>query len=134
MKSLTILCLASINLFHYASAQYKLEIEIVDLISDNGPVMLELFDADHKLLSQKKTSIQNRKSTVTIENLKPGKYAVRYFHDENSNGKLDTKMFGMPTEGYGFSNNAYGTFGPKPFEEWLVDVSKDTRIVLKTKN
>jgi uncharacterized protein (DUF2141 family) len=41
---------------------------------------------------------------------------------------------GIPKEGYGFSNDAYGTFGPKPFEEWLVDVSKDTKIVLKTKN
>ena len=27
-------------------------------------------------------------------------------HDENMNGKLDTNRFGVPSEGYGFSNRA----------------------------
>ena len=26
-------------------------------------------------------------------------------HDENGNDKLDSNFMGMPTEGYGFSNN-----------------------------
>jgi uncharacterized protein (DUF2141 family) len=33
------------------------------------------------------------------------------FHDENDNGVLDKGAFGIPTEGYGFSNNAKGFFG-----------------------
>jgi uncharacterized protein (DUF2141 family) len=27
-------------------------------------------------------------------------------HDENRNGELDTNMFGIPKEGYGFSSGA----------------------------
>ncbi len=33
------------------------------------------------------------------------------------NGNLETNRLGIPTEGYGFSNNAYGMFGPKPFKD-----------------
>ncbi|MCP1335524.1 DUF2141 domain-containing protein [Hyphomicrobiales bacterium FT118] len=40
--------------------------------------------------------------------LPPGEYAVIVFHDENDNGLLDTGIFGVPVEGYGFSNNAEG--------------------------
>ena len=42
---------------------------------------------------------------VTFEDLPPGRYAVQVLHDANDNGKLDTNIVGMPTEGYGFSNN-----------------------------
>lgn len=42
---------------------------------------------------------------ATFRDLAPGHYAVLVTHDENGNGKLDTNLVGMPTEGYGFSNN-----------------------------
>jgi uncharacterized protein (DUF2141 family) len=29
-------------------------------------------------------------------------YAIAVIHDENRNGELDTNMFGIPKEGYGF--------------------------------
>ena len=35
----------------------------------------------------------------------PGTYAVGVLHDENRNGRIDTGLFGIPTEGYGVSNN-----------------------------
>ncbi len=43
--------------------------------------------------------------TLNFADLAPGSYALRVMHDENGNGKLDTNVVGMPTEGYGFSNN-----------------------------
>jgi uncharacterized protein (DUF2141 family) len=33
-------------------------------------------------------------------------------HNIDGDGKLNKNMFGMPTEPYGFSNNARGSFGP----------------------
>ncbi|GEA12408.1 DUF2141 domain-containing protein [Alteromonas sp. KUL49] len=47
----------------------------------------------------------------------PGEYALRYFHDENDNGQMETNMFGIPTEGYGFSNNAQPNFGPASYSQ-----------------
>jgi uncharacterized protein (DUF2141 family) len=40
---------------------------------------------------------------------RPGTYAVAVYHDENDNGKFDRSWTGLPTEGFGVSNN------PKPF-------------------
>jgi uncharacterized protein (DUF2141 family) len=47
----------------------------------------------------------------------PGTYAVSVFHDENSNGKLDTNLMGIPREGVGASNGARGHFGPPKFDD-----------------
>ena len=117
----------------YAKAQNKLTIEIINLRSDKGFVSLELFDSNHKSLLGKKGTILNKRCTIIIDNLKPSKYAVRYIHDEKSNDKLDTNWMGIPSEGYGFSNNAYGNFGPYSFDKWLFNVNGDTKIILITK-
>jgi uncharacterized protein (DUF2141 family) len=46
-----------------------------------------------------------------------GTYAVKVFHDENGNGKVDKNSLGMPREQYGFSNNARGSFGPPDYDK-----------------
>lgn len=46
--------------------------------------------------------------TVVIVGLKPGRYAVIAFHDANDDGKLGQSPWGVPTEAYGFSNDARG--------------------------
>ncbi|MYE01735.1 MAG: DUF2141 domain-containing protein, partial [Alphaproteobacteria bacterium] len=49
---------------------------------------------------------------LVFAGLAPGEYAIAAFHDEDRDGDLDTNLLGMPTEGYGFSNEARGAFGP----------------------
>ncbi len=59
-------------------------------------------------------------------NVPEGKYAIITFQDENSNGKLDKNIFGVPKERYGFSNNVFGPHGSKPaFSEALFDVGEN---------
>jgi uncharacterized protein (DUF2141 family) len=53
-------------------------------------------------------------STVFTQ-LAPGRYAVVVIHDENDNGRLDKNALGMPTEGYGFGNNARGLLSAPSF-------------------
>lgn len=57
------------------------------------------------------------KVTVVLKNLPQGPLALSIYQDANGNGKLDTNAMGMPTEPYGFSNNAFGQFGPPKFEQ-----------------
>lgn len=40
-----------------------------------------------------------------FKDVPPGTYAMTVIHDENDNGKLDRNLLGIPTEGYGVSNN-----------------------------
>jgi len=133
MKITTYLFVAFV-LCKSAQAQVKLDIKIADLKNDNGIVRVELLDANHTSLLKKTSSIQKGQASLVFDNLQPGKYAVQYYHDENLNDKLDTNLIRIPTEGYGFSNDAYSMFGPKSFDQWLVEVSKDVAITLKTKN
>lgn len=49
---------------------------------------------------------------IEISGLAPGRYGIMAFHDKNSDGRLNTLPIGLPTEPYGFSNNARGRFGP----------------------
>lgn len=58
--------------------------------------------------------------------LPPGKYAVSCFHDVNGNGKLDTNLVGIPSEPYGFSNNARPRFRPPYWSEASFSVSGGT--------
>ena len=53
---------------------------------------------------------------LVFAGLAPGDYAVAAFHDEDRDGDLDTNLLGIPTEGYGFSNDARGMFGPPGFD------------------
>ncbi len=68
--------------------------------------------------------------TVQITGFPPGRYAINGFHDQNDNGKLDTNVLGIPTEGYGFGNGADASFGPPKFEAASVDVIDTARIRL----
>jgi len=117
----------------YVRSQHTLDIEIINLRNETGLIMLQLFDENHNLVQEEKGIINDERSYITIKNLKPAKYAIRYFHDENMNGILETNKTGKPVEGYGFSNDAYGAFGPKPFKEWLFEINNDKRILLRTK-
>ncbi len=47
-------------------------------------------------------------------NVSAGIYAIAVMHDENGNRKLDKNFLGVPTEGYGISNNkTYAMSSPK---------------------
>ena len=62
--------------------------------------------------------------SIIFTQLPPGRYAVIAFHDENDNGLLDANVFGVPTEGYGFSNNAQGFLGAPSFDAAAVTIGQ----------
>lgn len=112
-------------------SQYKLEIEVTGLKNNNGKIMLQLFDKDRKVIKEEMRIIKDNKCFIVFEDITGGKYALRYYHDENQNGKMETNSFGKPTEGYGFSNNVIGKFGPPSYEKWLFNVNSNIKMVLK---
>lgn len=54
---------------------------------------------------------------IDFTNLKPGWYAIAVFQDLNHNDTLDRKIFGIPAEPFGFSNNALARFRPPWFKD-----------------
>ena len=67
--------------------------------------------------------------SVTFTNLPLGNYAIAAIHDSNSDGKLNTNPLGVPSEGFGFSNNPPLRFGPASFSDSQVFVSGAKTVV-----
>lgn len=126
-----ILAAAMSFIFFTVFSQNRLEIKLEEFRNDKGFLMLQLLNEDQQVLNEAQERIRNNECLVIFENLKTGTYAVRYFHDENESGKLDTNLLGKPVEGYGFSNNVFAKFGPPSFDKWLFTLNEDKKIVLK---
>lgn len=85
---------------------------------------------DHKNPFIGKTiSIINNQAVASIEDIPFGEYAVKVFHDVDDNNKLNTNFLGMPTEDYGFSNDARGTFGPPSWKDAKFSFYKDSLLI-----
>jgi uncharacterized protein (DUF2141 family) len=116
-----------------ASARPKstITVRVSGLRNDKGLVFVALFDSERafdakKALMGGQTRPSNGSAVVVLENVVPGRYAVSFIHDENENKKLDTNFLGIPTEGFGFSRDAMGTFGPPGFDDTAVNVLAGT--------
>lgn len=131
MQKLLIALIVFLVVSDHAKSQCRLDIEISEFKNSTGAFMLQLFDVNQKVIAQEKGTIKDQKCTVTFKELNPGKYGIRFFHDENLSGEMETNLLGKPLEGYGFSNNVTGKFGPPPFEKWLFEIREDKKIILK---
>ncbi|MDX5405309.1 MAG: DUF2141 domain-containing protein, partial [Bacteroidota bacterium] len=99
-----------------------------------GHLMIELADAEGQTVLQKNHIIKEKGTQrVVFEELKEGTYTNRAYWDENSNGKLDKGFFGEPTEKYGFSNDARGTFGPPDLQDQRFKVVGLTKTSIRLK-
>lgn len=110
-----------------------LTVVINKLNNNNGGILLELLDENEQIVKQSLGTIKNTSSTLSIEGLAPGTYAIRFFHDENNNMKMDKNKKGIPTESYGFSNNARGFMGPPKFKKLLFKLDQNQTLTLKAK-
>lgn len=112
----------------------RLIIKINGLDSDIGKVRIAVSNSSESYYSKqfyKSITVEpkNKKCEAIIENVPYGEYAISCFHDQNDNNKLDRLASGIPTEKYGFSNNATGNFGPASYDDAKFNLSKKELIV-----
>ena len=116
---------------------FDLTIEISGMSTDKGKVFIALYNSEKNFLKSSKDTkgtnavVKNKKATAYFKGLKKGEYAISLFHDENDNNKMDTKIFGIPKEPYGFSNNAKGFMGPPKFKAAKFTVDSNKTISIK---
>jgi len=100
-----------------------IHVKILNIKNSTGTVACALFESaegfptDYLREATNVMVIKIRKDQARcdFEDIPPGTYAMAVVHDENMNGKLDTGFLGVPTEGYGFSNDARGVLGAPSF-------------------
>jgi len=115
-----------------SDAEHELFVSFVGITENKGQVLFKIQNETGRDIHKNIIKVINKTASFNI-NLPKGKYAVSAFHDANSNEKLDKNMVGFPTEKYGFSNDARGTFGPPELSDQLftLDTSKKITITLK---
>lgn len=101
-----------------------LRVHVVSLRSSAGQVGCMLYDTARGFPTDPSAALQRRWCPIdknaamcAFDPIPAGTYAVACFHDENKNGKLDTGLFGIPTEGTVVSNHAKGFMGPPSFDK-----------------
>ena len=108
-----------------------LVVEVTGLSSDAGKVHFGLYDdpaafpEDEGRLDGTRVRIKDHRAIAVFKDLRPGRYAVAVYHDENDNGEFDQALFGIPLEDFGFSNDATVFLGPPSFGEAQVSVPEE---------
>lgn len=119
--------------------KFNLNVTISGFQSNEGKAYVALFRKEDKFPKMSGqylaeiVPIVNKKAIISFSNLPKNEYAIAVFHDKNNNGILDKNMFGIPTEVYGFSNNARETFSAPSFESASVKLYKTTDISIYVK-
>lgn len=113
--------------------ELTLVIDITNFKNDHGTAHVSLQDSNKQNVRQANVTIENNSAQATFNNLFGGKYAVKVFHDENNNEKLDRGLLGIPVEGWGASNNPKRGFGPPKFRNMLFDLQENKEIQIRLK-
>lgn len=120
-----------------SQAQNRVEVVVQQVKDSTGTVRVGLFTDEESFLKKpvmaKIVKATSGKVVAVFESVPAGHYAVSIIHDSNRNGKLDSNLFGMPKEGFGFSNDAMGTFGPPDFAKAKFQVSSSMTVTIKTR-
>lgn len=99
---------------HPAAA--ALTVHFIGLKTSQGAVMVAVYSseaayensgtASETATRTVKLEIKDGAAVTMLADLAPGQYAIKAFHDLNGDAKLNTNLFGIPTEPVGFSNDA----------------------------
>lgn len=100
-----------------------IHVRILDIRNSTGAVACALFESSagfptdylHAATNIMIIKVRDQQARCDFEDIPPGRYALAIVHDENMNGKLDVNWLGIPTEGYGFSNDVKAVLSAPEF-------------------
>ncbi len=113
-------CALLIGLAAAPARAASLVVELRGITEARGELMVALAAApaefpDHASRFAQ-AAVKTGEARVRFDGLPPGDYAIAAFQDVNSNAVLDKNPLGIPSEPYGFSNDARGWFGPPSWQ------------------
>ena len=122
----------------FGQDEAELIIRITNVDTPNGNMMIAIYDSPDTFMGPTVVKgliipvIQDKELKFEVKDLPKGTYAISVFHDENGNGELDSNLFRLPKEPYGFSNDARGSFGPPTYEQVKFDFQSDKQEMVIT--
>lgn len=109
-------------------------VEIQDLRSERGEVLAGVYASSSGWLRETvgdcRAPIRAGRARCVFTVLGSARLAMAGLHDENGNDDMDRDLFGFPQEGYFFSNDVRGAFGPPSFEAAAFSVPQNRQLVV----
>ncbi len=111
-------------------------VEVTDILNKTGKVYIGLYNTADEFTVVSKSymgtieDIDAKSMTYVFKDVPDGTYAISVFHDENQNGVHDKNFFGIPSEGYGFSNNIRPIFRSANFDESKFELKSDLKFIV----
>ena len=96
-----------------------LHLQVREVKAPLGVIRIALYDSEANFLdfeevfASKVVPATMGTTTVVIDSLPAGTYAIALYQDQNDNGVMDKNWLGIPTEPLGFSNPAEPKFWPR---------------------
>jgi len=126
----------------HAGETFSLTVTVTNIPGAKGNLLVGIYDSaesftDTPLPISPKVAVTTTGNVVaTVENLKPGTYAIAIIQDLNGNGELDRNFLGMPKEPLAFSviteiPKGKPDFAACSFEIKDVDVAMTIPLVVK---
>ena len=112
-------------------------VEISGIQGTEGQISIGLYTSEEDFPETEKSykgiyaKVTGEEAVAAFQDIPAGTYAIAVFHDTNSNTKLDKNFFGIPKEGYAFSNNVFGTFGPPDFDDASFELDGNKPVKIK---
>ncbi|MFC7091257.1 DUF2141 domain-containing protein [Halomonas salifodinae] len=106
------------------SSCHGIHVNILDIQNSTGVVACALFESPVGFPTEFMNyatnimviKIRDTRARCDFLDIPQGTYALAVIHDENMDGALATNWLGVPTEGYGFSNDAEASMGAPSFD------------------
>ena len=112
-----------------ASAQNsELIIRIYNIDKGKGTVVVDLYDTAEDWLEKpyrRQIIPADESRTKIMFEVPTGTYGITVYQDEDADGKLDAKLFGIPKERIGFGNN-HRPLGEPKFDASTIEHSATT--------
>ena len=137
MKKLTVATslLAVLLTSTFTVQAHTLTVNIDQIKEQSGKLHVALYRSEQSYQQGKDAvaalvkEVSGDSQQLVFTDVAEGQYAIKIMHDANNNGELDRNIMGIPSEGYGFSNNA-GQFGPASFKDAAFAVAADTSLTI----
>ena len=133
MKTMLLITILSSLLLITAYGQdnkYELTLIVKNIRNDKGRLAAQLLNDEELQIEGKHIYIKGKVASAVFHNIPQGKYAIRIFHDENQNNKMDFNWIRIPKEGYGFSGNPKNSFRSPDIKELLFELDSDKKITI----
>lgn len=121
----------------FSNENPQLTLHVTNIETLKGAIVIGVFNTEKDFLiegaafknyTMKVNEISKR---LVIKDLPVGNYAISLYHDENLDNECNLNFFGIPKEGYGFSNNVKPKLSAPSFKDCKFSLFTDKVLDIK---